>query len=221
MLGGKPLIAYTIEAARASRFADNLICSTDDPEIAEVAKGFGCEIPFLRPPELASDTAKAIDVLKHAIGFMESLRKCEFTEVIYLEPPSPFRKAEDIDACVELFREKNPDSAVSVYEASHFHPAYMKKIENGLLAPYCMEEPEGFPRQLYEPKSYLRNGAVYVFRRDLILQGVLYGKAIVPYVMPWERSICIDDMLDWYAAEAVLKMNQEAGLSSSLKQGSL
>jgi CMP-N-acetylneuraminic acid synthetase len=90
----------------------------------------------------------------------------------------------------------------------------MKKIENGYLKPFCFDEPEGIPRQLYEPTNYMRNGAVYVLRKENILNDVFYGDPIVPYIMPDVRSICIDSTLDWYAAEAMIVAESNAGKHS-------
>jgi len=204
LLEGRPLIEYTVCAAQKSKFIDRLICSTDDAEISEIVKGLGCEVPFMRPAELANDSAKAIDVIQHAILFMENMDHCVYDPIIYLEPPAPFRRTEDIDQCIELYLREKVDSAVAVYEASHAHPAYMKKIENNRLRPFCAEEPEGVRRQDFDPKAYIRNGAVYVFQRKNILSGVLYGEQVAPYIMPLERSLCIDNILDWYMAEAML-----------------
>jgi CMP-N-acetylneuraminic acid synthetase len=102
---------------------------------------------------------------------------------------------------------EEPDSVVSVQEANQFHPILMKKIEDGRLKPIWKDEPEGVPRQQYNPTGYMRNGAVYVFRRELIMNGFLYGEDILPYIMPLERSVCIDDMMDWYVAEAWMNHN--------------
>jgi len=135
---------------------------------------------------------------------IEHLDECEYPIVTYLEPPSPFRTSQDIDACVELFLKHDPGSVVSVHEANQFHPILMKKIEDGYLEPIWMEEPEGVPRQLYDPKAYMRNGAVYVIRRENIIKDIFYGDPIIPYIMPDERSICIDSLLDWFTAEAML-----------------
>jgi CMP-N,N'-diacetyllegionaminic acid synthase len=204
-LGGKPLIAYTIEAALKSAYCTRTIVSTDDQEIADISAGLGADVPFLRPPEFASDTAKAIGVVKHALQIVEEMDNKIYDIIVYLEPPSPFRISEDIDESIELFLENDPGSVVSVYEANQFHPILMKKIEDGELKPIWKDEPEGVPRQLYEPTCYMRNGAVYVIRRENILGGKFYGSPIVPYVMPEERSVCIDSTLDWYAAEAVFR----------------
>jgi CMP-N,N'-diacetyllegionaminic acid synthase len=204
---GKPLIEYTAEAGKQSTYIDRLIVSTDSNEIAHVCKKIPVDVPFIRPDYLASDTAKAIGVIQHAIATMEQIDDVTYDLVVYLEPPNPLRLAKDIDNCIDLFIKENPDCVVSVQEANQFHPILMKTIENDRLKPIWKEEPEGVPRQLYSPTAYMRNGAVYVFRRNLIMDGILYGNDVLPYVMPIERSVCIDDMMDWYVAEAWMKTN--------------
>jgi CMP-N,N'-diacetyllegionaminic acid synthase len=203
-LDGKPLIAHTIEAALGSGYINRLMVSTDDEEIADISQKWGADVPFLRPVELATDTAKAIAVVKHALLEMEMLDNCEYPVIVYLEPPAPFKTPGDIDSCIELFFEEDPGSVVSVNEANQFHPILMKKIEDAQLKPIWKDEPECVPRQMYSPTAYMRNGAVYVLRRENILKGIFYGAPIIPYIMPDERSICIDSVLDWYAAEAII-----------------
>jgi len=208
-LMGKPLIEYTIEAGKQSKYIDYLIVSTDSEEIADVCRSIPVDVPFIRPDYLASDTAKAIGVIQHAIATMEEINGVIYDLVVYLEPPNPLRIVEDIDKCVELFNEHQPDCVVTVQEANQFHPILMKQIKDGRLQPIWKEEPEGVPRQLYNPTAYMRNGAVYVFRKELIMDGILYGKDVLPYVMPIERSVCIDDMMDWYVAEAWMRIKNE------------
>lgn len=208
-LMGKPLIEYTVESGKQSKYIDHLIVSTDNEEIADVCRNIPVDVPFIRPDYLASDTAKAIGVIQHAITTMEEIDSVNYDLVVYLEPPNPLRIAEDIDTCVELFEENQPDCVVTVQEANQFHPILMKQIKDNRLHPIWKEEPEGVPRQLYNPTAYMRNGAVYVFRKELIMDGILYGNDILPYVMPIERSVCIDDMMDWYVAEAWMKTKNE------------
>ena len=205
LLNKLPLITYTIRAAKKSDYIDRLIVSTDSEKIAVIARQESADVPFLRPTEFATDTAKAIDVLKHAVQYMEKLDARTYPLIVYLEPPAPLRITDDVDAAIELFARENPDSVVSVNEANQFHPILMKKIEKNRLKPIWKDEPEGVPRQLYDPTAYMRNGAVYVFRRENILSGKLYGTDIVPYIMPLERSVCIDDLMDWYVAEAWIR----------------
>ena len=201
-LMGKPLIEYTVEAGKQSKYIDHLIVSTDSEEISKVCKKIPVDVPFIRPDYLASDSAKAIGVIQHAITTMEKIDGIIYDLVVYLEPPNPLRLVEDIDNCLDLFEENKPDSVVSVQEANQFHPILMKQIKDGRIQPIWKDEPEGVPRQLYEPTAYMRNGAVYVFKREHIMDGVMYGNNVLPYVMPIERSVCIDDMMDWYVAEA-------------------
>lgn len=208
-LGGKPLIAYTIEAALASKYVNRLVVSTEDEEIANIARELGAKVPFLRPKEFAVDTAKAISVVKHTLIEMEKLDERKYPVIVYLEPPSPLRTTNDIDNCIELFYKHDPSSVVSVNEANQFHPILMKKIVKGKLEPIWKPEPEGVPRQLYKPMAYMRNGAVYIIRRGNVIKGNFYGDDIAAYVMPIERSICIDDMNDWYVAEVwINKINR-------------
>jgi CMP-N,N'-diacetyllegionaminic acid synthase len=198
---GKPLIAHTIETASKSRYIDHLIISTESEEIANVSRQYGGDVPFMRPGEYSTDNARAIDVIIHALKSSEELDKKNYELIVYLEPTSPNRSIEDIDSAIELFSHEQADSLASVTEATQYHPILMKKIECNRLKTFFLEEPEGMPRQLYEPKAYMRNGAVYIFRRSNILNRIMWGKDIVPYLMPMERSACIDDMNDWYLAE--------------------
>jgi CMP-N-acetylneuraminic acid synthetase len=204
-LFGKPLIEYTVEAGKKSKYIDHLVVSTDSKEISKVCKNIPVDAPFIRPNNLSTDSAKAIGVIQHAIITMEKLDRINYDLVAYLEPPNPLRTVEDIDKCIELLIENNPDCVVSVQEANQFHPILMKQIKDDRLIPIWKEEPEGVPRQLFDPTAYMRNGAVYVFKKELIMKGILYGKNILPYIMPISRSVCIDDMMDWYVAEAWLK----------------
>lgn len=210
ILGGKPLIQYTIEAALKSKYIGRLIVSTDDKEIAEIAMKNGVDVPFIRPKKYSTDTAKAIAVVKHALVQMEKIDNKKFSVIVYLEPPAPFRTSADIDNSIELFFENKPGSVVTVNNADQFHPILMKKIVNNRLKPIWKEEPEGVPRQLYSPKAYMRNGAVYVLSRANIISNKFYGSPVIPYIMPDERSLCIDSYLDWYAAEALLTLKAKS-----------
>ena len=125
-----------------------------------------------------------------------------------LEPPSPFRTANDIDNCVELFIDHEPSSVVSVQEANQYHPILMKKIEDGLLKPLCMDEPECVPRQLYDPIAYMRNGAVYVLRRENIINNIVYGNYIIPYIMPDEDPFVLIVYLSGMLLKLWLLLNQ-------------
>lgn len=212
-LGGKPLLAYTIESAKQSQLITHLIVSTEDEEIAAVARGYGALVPFMRPVELAGDDVHHLPVLQHAVKTMEEQLGVVFDYVVKLQPTSPFRTVEDIDGTIRLLAETDADSAVTVVEVDENHPLKMKKIENGRLMPYCFPEPEGIPRQ-FLPKVYKRNAAVYVLKRDnLLLKNREYGDDVAAYLMPAERSIDIDNEFDWLKAEHMLEKLRAAGYS--------
>ncbi|MEO1084680.1 MAG: acylneuraminate cytidylyltransferase family protein [Acidobacteriota bacterium] len=207
-LGGAPLIAHTIEAALAARHRlDALVVSTDDPEIADVARGFGVEVPFLRPAELAGDTAPTVPVLQHAVEEMETRLGTRFDAVLLLQPTAPFRSAADIEAVIDLLGERPEfDSVISVVQVFATHPILMKRIgDGGELLPFAVEEREGTRRQDYDPPAFMRNGALYLTRRaPLMERGSIWGRRICPYVMPEERSHNIDSEIDLMVAEALL-----------------
>lgn len=206
LLGGKPLLQYTADAARRSRCLTETIVSTDSMEIADVARSCGVPVPFLRPADLAADTTPHLPVLQHAVREMEAKTGRTYEFVVTLQPTSPFRLPEDIDGTVELLISSKADSAVSVCEVdSGYHPVKAKRFEGRRLLPYCVAEMEGTRRQDLPP-AYKRNSAVYVSRRDLIMKdNRFYGEHVVGYVVPRERSIDIDSPLDWIVAEYMLE----------------
>lgn len=210
-LGGKPLIAYTIQAVKESKLMTHCIVSTDDEEIAEVCRKWGAEVPFLRPAELALDTTKHLPVLQHAVQFMEQKLGIQFDYVVNLQPTSPFRLAEDIDGTIQMLIDTNADSALSMVEVDENHPIKMKKIIDGKILPFSIPEPEGMRRQDFPP-AYKRSGAVYVLQRNNLMEkNIQYGENLVAYIVPKERSIDIDDELDWIKAEYMIKKLRENG----------
>lgn len=212
-LGGKPLIVYSIEAAKKSEFLTHTIISTDDIEIAEVARKAGGDVPFMRPSGLATDTAGHLEVIQHATKFMEEKLDITFDFVVIFQPTSPFRTKEDIDGTIGKLIESGADSAVSLVEInSEYHPIKIKKIEDGRVLPYCMEEPEGSRRQDL-PKAYRRSGAVYAMRRDLLMdEKKLYGDFIVGHIVSRERFVDIDTLEDWQRAERMLENLRVQGM---------
>lgn len=203
---GKPLIAYTIETALAARNAlHRVIVSTDNQAIADVARVYGAEVPFLRPADLASDRAPMIPVLKHAVEFVEHEESQRLDWILLLQPTAPLRKVADIEESLRLAQAGGCDSVISVVQVFSVHPILMKRIENNQLRPYCIEETEGTRRQDYQPPAYMRNGAIYLTRRDVLMeQNSIWGKVIRPYVMPEERSIGIDSELDLKLVEILM-----------------
>lgn len=204
---GKPLIAYSIETALAAKdLFHRVLVSTDDAEIAEIAKKCGADVPFLRPTELANDKAPMIPVLQHAIGFAEAEGGVRYDWVCLLQPTEPFRTVEDIQQTLRIVQAGGCDSVISVVQVFSVHPILMKRIEDGRLLPFCIEEKEGTRRQDYAPAAYMRNGAIYLSRRDVVMErGSIWGDVIYPYVMPPERSVGVDSELDFRLVEQLMQ----------------
>jgi CMP-N,N'-diacetyllegionaminic acid synthase len=206
LLAGKPLVAYTIAAALETRdLFHRVIVSTDDAQIAEVARECGAEVPFMRPDDLAADRSPTLPVLQHALGFVEAQDGIRMDWVMLLQPTAPFRAAEDIRAAAALALEGGCDSVISVVQVWGAHPILMKRIEDDRLVSYCIEEKEGTRRQDYQPAAFMRNGAIYLTRREcLVEKNSIWGASIRPYIMPEERSVNIDSELDFKMAEFLL-----------------
>ncbi len=201
LLAGKPLIHYSIEAAIQSGLLD-VIVSTDDQSIIDSAKEAGAKVPFIRPQELATDTAQSIDVAIHALLQMERIENVQYDTIMLLQPTAPFRQASDIVACVDLLNShQEADSVISVVDVNAHHPARMKFIEHGFLIdpPFC-ETYENQNRQELTP-MYIRNGAIYLTRRNTILKKSYKGDKCLAYVMPEMRSANIDTLHDFELAE--------------------
>ncbi|MDT7041571.1 acylneuraminate cytidylyltransferase family protein [Candidatus Nitronereus thalassa] len=204
---GTPLIGYTINAVLPlGHLVHRVIVSTEDPEIARVATDFGAEVPFIRPTELASDGAPTLPLLQHAVRFIESRDNVSLDWVLLLQPTSPLRTTSDIQAAISLAGQQRCDSVISVVPVVSDHPILIKRIENNQLLPYCLPEREGTRRQDLNPPAYKRNGALYLTKRDVIMnQHSIWGEKIVPYIMPEERSVNIDSELDLKLVEMLLK----------------
>jgi CMP-N-acetylneuraminic acid synthetase len=207
LLCGKPLIAYTIETALAARhLLYRVIVSTDDDEITTVALEYGAEVPFLRPAELSGDEVPTLPVLQHAVNFVEKMNQIILDWVLVLQPTAPFRTVEDIEASIALAMEGGCDSVISVVRVFSVHPILMKRIEENRLLPYCLEEKEGIRRQDYQPPAYMRNGAIYLTRRHVLMElSSIWGEVIRPYVMPHERSLGIDSELELKLVEILMQ----------------
>lgn len=203
MLAGKPLVVHTIESALASALS-SVIVTTDDDAIARVAKHAGIQVPFVRPAELASDTAKSIDVAKHALLAMEKLDSTTYDAIMLLQPTTPFRSTSDINGAINLLM-NNPDSdsVISVVDVEAHHPARMKYLKKGVLVdpPFC-EDYENQNRQELTP-MYIRNGAIYLTKRNTLLTNSYKGKTCHALIMPPQRSINIDTIQDFEYAEWV------------------
>lgn len=192
LLAGKPLIAHTIEAALEADLG-LVVVSTDDPAIAQESRKFGAQVPFLRPPELASDTALSIDVAIHCLSVLNG----KYETIVFLQPTSPLRKVEDIIRAMSIYEEHQPEAVVSVCE-SRLRPEWLFGVRDGYLQRLRGSE-------LGTTRFFTVNGAIYVVHQHtLVAQKTFLPEHTMPYVMPRERSVDIDTLLDFRFAEYLL-----------------
>ncbi|MFA7681905.1 MAG: acylneuraminate cytidylyltransferase family protein [Candidatus Peribacteraceae bacterium] len=208
-VNGKPLLAYTCEAARGSKLLTRVILSTDSAEIAAVGKEYGVEVPFMRPRELASDEANSMDAIRHVLRELEKKEGYAPPLFVLLQPTSPLRTAEHIDEGIRLMLKTDADSVVSVTEVpSLFNPSFAMQIKEGKLT-----KPKKKALQEME-KYYAYNGAVYVLRTERLRQSDdPFGDDCRPLVMSKEDSLDIDTKEDLALAECLL---QRKGGSSQI-----
>ncbi|WP_046216413.1 acylneuraminate cytidylyltransferase family protein [Paenibacillus wulumuqiensis] len=202
MLGGKPMIQHTIEAALNSECVAEVVVSTDSTKIAEVSLHAGAAVPFIRPAELATDEAKSIDVLIHAVHYYEQEQQRSFEYIMLLQPTSPLRTTKDIEQAFSIFQNHQADSLQSV-TSSHTHPYLLRTFTNEQLKPYLKEESSHLRRQELQD-IYVLNGAIYIMNRSLLMDRYrIVGEHNCGYVMPKERSIDIDNELDLKFAQLI------------------
>ena len=205
-LHGKPLIAWTIGQGLASGFLDMVVVSTDDDEIASIAKEYGAEIPFMRPAELAGDAVPAIAVVEDAIRYFNGEGR-SFDYVALLEPTSPMRKKLDIDEAVKqlIDNETSADSLVSVGKVLMEHPAIMKRIADGYMVPYVENDIRVVRRQDTED-IFTPYGVVYISKTEsLLANGSFYQKRTIPYYIERWQKYEVDDVYDLMCIEAIMK----------------
>lgn len=207
LLGGKPLIVHTIEVAKRSRSIDRVIVSTDDPEIAEVTRANGAEVPFMRPEELARDKAPKLPVIKHVVGYLES-REGYYPDIIVdLDPTSPLRTEEDIEACIRMVRDEGADNVFSVTRA-HRNPYFnMVEVVDGrvkLVKP--LSRPVGSRQDA--PQVFDMNASIYVWKREALMNNdSIFLEGTRVYEMPdWARDI--DNEIDFDFVEFILKKRE-------------
>jgi CMP-N-acetylneuraminic acid synthetase len=212
---GRPLLAYTADAALAARRLARVVISTDDPEIARIARECGIEVPFMRPPELAADDTPSVPVVQDVVRRLEA-EGAHYDATFLLQPTNPLRTAADIDGAVELMERTGADSVISFVDTGERHPARMKSIDpdtGRVLEPPFAEPFEGMPRQQL-PKLYLRDGSVYLTRRDVLMnQNSLKGVDCRAWIVPEERSWNIDTPFDLFIVEQMLRRTVEPALA--------
>lgn len=196
---GKPLIGWTVEAAKRSAYIDRVVVSSDDLEIISIAEQFGCEAPFRRPTELSTDTATSMDVIRHALS---QLPRCDL--LVLLQPTSPLRAPEDIDRAIEdCINNKRPSTVTVTAVGKPLGWMFLLKDDGTLRS---VEPADPTARRQDLPELYAINGAVYVARPEWLLRnGSFMSSETGAVVMPRERSVDIDDRIDLDYAEFLAK----------------
>lgn len=218
MLGGKPLIAYTIDVAKQSEMIDEAIVSTDDPEIAAVAKALGADVPFLRPAELARDDSPDIDYLRHALEWVEEHRGWRPEILAILQPTMPFRRVEDVDGALRFMIEQNCDSVRTLAIPTHVTPYKMWFLDDeksGRMSPVLKTEYydtllTDVPRQKLRP-CYWQPGVVMATRAEFVRKGRVFGPDLRGYVVDIRTAHDIDEPADLEYAEFLMQKRKTKG----------
>ncbi|MCX5778209.1 MAG: acylneuraminate cytidylyltransferase family protein [Elusimicrobia bacterium] len=201
---GKPLIAYSIDQAKQSKYIDRVLISTDNEEIAAVARKYNAELPFIRPHDLATDTIGVIEVLYHAIDWLENKDNYSFEILVMLHTTTPLRTIEDIDNSIELLFSTGADNIVSVTEA--YRNPYFNMVELAVDSKAKLVKEGNFVTRQSAPPVYDMNASIYVWRKEKLKQNKkVLGANTYAYVMPKERSVDIDYPLDFKIVEMLLR----------------
>lgn len=207
VIGGKPLIAHTILAAKSSQQLSDCILSTDSREIADCAAEFNMYTEELRPSEFATDTAKNEEAVIYEVDKYEKANNLSVDVIVLLQPTTPLRKAEDIDSALDIFMSSGSDSLISVYDATFVHPNIMYYMKDGYLRP-VLEEGKRLKRRQEFRSVFVRNGAIYIATRAQVMDRKSFvGDNPAAYVMPYTRSINIDEPFDLEMAEWLMSKN--------------
>jgi len=205
LLGNKELIAYTIEAALSTSLLSDVLVSTDDQEIVNLAERCGALVPFLRPAELASDASPTIDTVVHAVDFLKEKNKL-YDAVCLLQATCPFRAKADLEGAIEKFVLHSPDSLISVRPVPHIYNPYWVFEKEGTSEFLQLSKNEKIiSRRQDLPDAFHRDGSIYITKTNIISEkNSLYGAKIISYTMEYSPDINIDTFTDWEAAEAYL-----------------
>jgi CMP-N,N'-diacetyllegionaminic acid synthase len=202
LLNNKPLIQYTIESALRSKLLTSVIVSTDDIEIAQISISLGAKVPFIRPKKLASDSAKSIDVVLHAIGELEEINLF-FDAICLLQPTNPFRENGLIDLCIAKFAKKNYDSLMSVLPVPHqYNPHWVYEPNEMGILKLATNEIMPISRRQDLPAAFYREGSIYITKTEIIkTKKSLYGNKIGFQEIKSKFKVNIDTTADWVEAE--------------------
>lgn len=206
LFDGKPLVYYTLSTCSKVKSIDKFVVSTNSIKVIECAKFFNNIEILERPSELCTATSKAIDYVKHALNYF---RNELFDTIAIIQPTSPLTVVSDIEGVIKSFKKEKPDTAVTVTKLNFMYfPSKIKYIKNNRLFSY-FEEENNITDKTSLPNLYVRNGSVYVTRREIIDQGKIIGNNCIGYIMPNERSIDINELVDFEFAEYLYKKNKK------------
>jgi len=207
-LAGKPLIAWSIDAAKKAENISEVVVSTDSLDIKKIAEEFGGNVPFIRPDNLSNDTASSFDVVKHCIEFYQTRYNRTFDYIILLQPTSPLRTSDEIEKAIELLLKKHADAVISVCETEH-SPLWANTIDNTLSLEHFLRDEVKNKRSQDLPTYYRLNGAIYICKTNELLKQktFLLEKNCFAYVMSKEKSVDIDTSLDFKLAEILITEN--------------
>ena len=205
MLHGKPLLAHTIDSVKNSQHVNRFVVSTEDKEIAKISQSYGAEV-VIRPRQLARDESSTNDVIFNVLDQLHSKEQYTPDIILLLQPTSPLRTTDDIDHAIKTFLNRKGDSLISVTEYDHT-PYWAFRIAKGLLKKEFTKNSLKCSQEL--PKLYRPNGSIFITRVTTFLKNrSFYTKHIIPFVMPRERSIDIDDEFDFTLVEFLLKAGE-------------
>ena len=205
-LNNKPLISYTIQEAKKSKYIDKYIVSTDSFKIKNVAIKYGADVPFIRPKKYSTDKATSVDALIHAVQFIENKDKIKYDYIIELMCTNPLKNVKDIDEIIKKIINTNADSVIAVHKLEDHHPIRIKKIVNDKIVDFILKEIPETRRQDLKPYAFIRSGSIYALKRKhLMIEKLRYGsKNSRPHILPENRAINIDTLADLYAAEKII-----------------
>ena len=208
-LCGLPLIGHIFESARESKILTDIMLSTNDKKIADVGRRLGMNVPFLRPDKYATNTAKSIDVVKHAIDEMERQNGCAYDFGVLLQPTCPLTQTRHIDEALRLLRDSRYDSVISLTPVDHFHPCFMMR-KQGDSYESLLQHTEEYTNRQHLPEVYVRCGNVYAFERNLPMEhNKLFDHKIGYIIIEKEFCINVDDPIDWIIAETLVSRHEK------------
>ena len=210
LINKTPLIAYTIREVLNSTLVSEYIVSTDDTNIANVATEYGAHCPFIRSPDLATDTSSSSSALIDAVERYEALTARSFDIIVEVMCTNPLKTTADIDSCISsLISNPHADTCIAVHQLDDHHPARIKKIVNGKLVDFCVPEPLEARRQDLKPNAYIRSGSIYAMRKEFLMRSrARYGGIDIPYILPIDRALNIDGPRDLQLAKLILSDSQ-------------